>query len=335
LSAPRAQLAATSVGSVALFAGGRCLGGPGCVGSTAEISGFSPVVDLYDAASGQWSTASLSQARHGLAATSVGSLALFAGGWGQGGASDAVDLYDASTGQWRTAVLSQARGDLVAFTAGGYAIFAGGDDGQGPSAAVDLYDPVQDAWYATALAEPRSDGAAAVVGGEVLLAAGEVPGGVSASVERLLGGLATVFASGASGCPCGNPGASDSGCASSTGQGARLALACALAGQGAGFVAEGLVPQQAALLFAGTSASAGAVFGDGILGLRGALRRLAARTADAGGSASWPQALVGSALPGGPWSGGAFRYLQVWYRDPISPCGSGVNLTNGLRAVLW
>ena len=40
----------------------------------------SDVVDLYNSATGAWSTAQLSLARSGIAATSVGSMALFAGG---------------------------------------------------------------------------------------------------------------------------------------------------------------------------------------------------------------------------------------------------------------
>ena len=37
-------------------------------------------VDLYDRGTGQWSTAQLSQARSSLSATSVGTVAIFAGG---------------------------------------------------------------------------------------------------------------------------------------------------------------------------------------------------------------------------------------------------------------
>jgi hypothetical protein len=37
-------------------------------------------VDLYNSATGSWSTAQLSVGRHGLAAASVGNVALFAGG---------------------------------------------------------------------------------------------------------------------------------------------------------------------------------------------------------------------------------------------------------------
>jgi hypothetical protein len=43
--------------------------------------GFSNAVDLYNTASGTWSTAQLSVARGYLAATSVGNVAIFAGGW--------------------------------------------------------------------------------------------------------------------------------------------------------------------------------------------------------------------------------------------------------------
>ncbi len=42
---------------------------------------LSNVVDLYNSATGAWSTAQLSVARDNLAATSVGSVALFAGGY--------------------------------------------------------------------------------------------------------------------------------------------------------------------------------------------------------------------------------------------------------------
>ena len=41
---------------------------------------YSDVVDLYDSGTGEWSTAQLSQARAGISATSVGAVAIFAGG---------------------------------------------------------------------------------------------------------------------------------------------------------------------------------------------------------------------------------------------------------------
>ncbi len=51
------------------------------MGVTAGGGGFSNAVDLYNGASGTWSTAQLSVARDRLAATSVGNVAIFAGGW--------------------------------------------------------------------------------------------------------------------------------------------------------------------------------------------------------------------------------------------------------------
>ncbi len=51
----------------------------------AASGGYSSVVDLYTITTRTWSTAQLSAARLGLAATSVGNFALFAGGDGPGG----------------------------------------------------------------------------------------------------------------------------------------------------------------------------------------------------------------------------------------------------------
>ncbi len=87
----------------------------------------SSAVDLYDSATGTWSTAQLSVGRWSLAATSVGKVAIFAGGmWGNLIRSSAVDLYDSATGTWSTAQLSVARWSLAATSVGKVAIFAGG-----------------------------------------------------------------------------------------------------------------------------------------------------------------------------------------------------------------
>jgi hypothetical protein len=43
--------------------------------------GYSNVVDVYNGATGAWSTAQLSEERDKLAAASVGNVALFAGGY--------------------------------------------------------------------------------------------------------------------------------------------------------------------------------------------------------------------------------------------------------------
>jgi hypothetical protein len=71
LSLGRYNLAATSVQTLAMFAGGAT----GDLGSTGVKN-----VDIYDSAKDIWSTAQLSAPVWGLAATSLPTLALFAGG---------------------------------------------------------------------------------------------------------------------------------------------------------------------------------------------------------------------------------------------------------------
>ncbi len=105
LSVARGELAAASVGGVALFAGGQapgeCWGWEGggvdrhngCILqrfscdcwlsltlATADASTIFDAVDVYNSATGAWSTAQLSVGRYALAAASVGNVALFAGG---------------------------------------------------------------------------------------------------------------------------------------------------------------------------------------------------------------------------------------------------------------
>ena len=48
--------------------------------ATGDLYPPSNVVDLYDSGTGRWSTAQLSQARCYLSSTSVGTVAIFAGG---------------------------------------------------------------------------------------------------------------------------------------------------------------------------------------------------------------------------------------------------------------
>jgi len=79
-----------SVGHLALFAGGQYINNP-------------PVatVDVYDSLTGLWSTTQLSVPRTSMAATAVGSMAMFAGGvqleGTSGFASNVVDIYTATS----------------------------------------------------------------------------------------------------------------------------------------------------------------------------------------------------------------------------------------------
>ena len=93
LSVARSSAVAASVGNVSIFAGGVNGSGSNAVACVCAAAGcrFMTVtagngrlntVDLYNSASGTWSTAQLSVARGYLAATSVGNVAFFAGGYG-------------------------------------------------------------------------------------------------------------------------------------------------------------------------------------------------------------------------------------------------------------
>ncbi len=89
-------------------------------------SGPSNAVDIFNVASGAWSTAALSEARESLAATSLPNVgvAIFAGG----AISNVVDIFNVTSGAWSTAALSVARYWLAATSLPnlGVAIFAGG-----------------------------------------------------------------------------------------------------------------------------------------------------------------------------------------------------------------
>jgi len=151
LSVPRGQIGATTVGTYALFAGG--------------ISGHGPrdVVDIYDDATGLWSTATLSQARslevHS-AATASGR-AYFAGGVTDPSPtaqfSDRVDVYDSAVGPpsdplaWSTLTLSLGRVSLAAVALGDTVYFAGGIiydpvTGQGATDVVDVLQASTGTW---------------------------------------------------------------------------------------------------------------------------------------------------------------------------------------------
>jgi len=151
LSRRRAGLAATTVNGEAIFAGGwDKLGGPGPLLPRDRV-------DIYHEATESWTTSSLSEPRYDLAATTVGSLALFGGGWADGGYSSVVDIYDSSTGQWSTASLSLPRAKLAAASVGPYAIFAGGETRSTIfSDVVDIYDSRDGSWSTSSLAEART-----------------------------------------------------------------------------------------------------------------------------------------------------------------------------------
>ncbi len=120
LSDRRATLKATTVGNYGLFGGGYLI-----LKSESYIQ-FA-TVDAYSASLVRSTPTSLSEARYGLAATTVGDFALFGGGNGTGfNLTDTVDAYSATLVRSTPTPLSEARAELAATTVGGYALFGGG-----------------------------------------------------------------------------------------------------------------------------------------------------------------------------------------------------------------
>ncbi|ELR23141.1 uncharacterized protein ACA1_342050, partial [Acanthamoeba castellanii str. Neff] len=101
-------------------------------GYTDDINSVERVdhIDIYNTLSNQWSVAHLSQLHSGMAATMVGDMAIFAGGYNDklGGPQAMVDAYNVSSGWWFTAGLHllEAWSSLSAMSVGGFTLFAGG-----------------------------------------------------------------------------------------------------------------------------------------------------------------------------------------------------------------
>ncbi|QDU66173.1 Kelch repeat-containing protein [Engelhardtia mirabilis] len=184
LSSARQGIAAVSVDGVALFAGGRV---PGV--------GFSATVDIYDGATGTWSTQSLSQARSlGLhAAARVGHRAYFAGGvvsaFMPAIMSSVVDVYDAQSDSWSTLTLVLPRDSISVAGVGGRVLFAGGlPANAGGTDLVEIYDVGSESWlWPAQLSERRHEAARGVAHGRAVFAGGspgpQVPATASDAVD--------------------------------------------------------------------------------------------------------------------------------------------------------
>jgi hypothetical protein len=86
----------------------------------------SAVVDAYNTTLTHSTPTELSQARFGMASTSLGDYALFGGGSGNGFWAT-VDAYDTSLVRSSSTRLNIARRELAAANVGNYALFAGGE----------------------------------------------------------------------------------------------------------------------------------------------------------------------------------------------------------------
>ena len=122
-------------------------------------------------------TAKLSLARSFFPAASVGTKAIFAGGWDGSSVSAVVDIFDSLTNIWASTTLSQARYDFAATTLGTKAMFAGGSTTSPQCASffslVDIYDSTTNSWTVANLSQARDYLAATTVGTKAIFAGGK------------------------------------------------------------------------------------------------------------------------------------------------------------------
>lgn len=141
-------------------------------------------------------------------------------------------------------------------------------------------------------------------------------------------------------CPCGNAGLPGRGCDNSfaTGGGRLQASGLPIVSDDSyTLTVDGVPPVTSVLFFQGTTTpeSNPFVVGDGLLCVSGAIIRLATKTTTTGSavfpSGADPLLHVKGQIP----AGGATRYYQAWYRNPVAFCTADTfNFTSAIR-VVW
>jgi hypothetical protein len=86
----------------------------------------SNVVDIFNSTSQTWSNTTLSQARYLLAASSIGEIVAFGGGWDGPTYYSVVDMFNVTSNTWFTVNLSQSRYWLVSTSSTNKIFFGGG-----------------------------------------------------------------------------------------------------------------------------------------------------------------------------------------------------------------
>jgi hypothetical protein len=222
------------------------------------------VVDIFDDSTGLWTTAKLSVARAALTATTVGSKAIFAGGYvsqclGVYTSSDAVDIYDDSTGTWTTAKLSVARQALSSTTVGSKAMFAGGRYNYYTfTSLVDIYDVSTGLWSTDTMPNPRSFLTSTTVGSKALFVGGRGGPGTADVYENP---TTTTFCTAKTALVCGPANISATGSPSATATSGFVIKAQPVRGCHAGLLLYSNQPTAAGVSFGGP--------GDGTLCLSG------------------------------------------------------------------
>lgn len=306
LVAARGQLAAASVGNVALFVGGS--------NGVATVD----TVDAYDGGTGTWTSTALSQARSSLAATTAGTRAYFGGGFvAAGTASDRIDVYDASLGgptdpaAWTTITLPTARYNVAATSLGNIVLFAGGVvPGAGATDAVDMLDVGTGHWDSSqVLSQARAGACAASVGGKALIALGSAGFGSPSSVVDIYEPLGIHYCSATP---------------NSTGNAATITADGSPSLAANDVVLTAVDVPESTYLFLRGSAQNAIPFGDGLLCIGGTITRVqpAGHGTNHVAQTTVDLPTIGITTPG-------VQYFQCWFRD-IAAGGAGFNTSDAI-----
>lgn len=169
------NIGATSIGIYALFGGGY-LSEDHWYPTSCTVSNL---FDAYNTSLTRSNASGHSRGRGGLAATTIGDYALFAGGYGinssnSNGYISRVDTYNVGLTRSTTSSISKARALLSATTVGNYALFAGGETVDTDFDIVDAYDLSLTLSSAPVLSQKMTITASTSVGNYALFASSSV-----------------------------------------------------------------------------------------------------------------------------------------------------------------
>ena len=176
-----------AVGTQVLFAGGKA-----SENSTTIYS----LVDIYNTATGIWTTSNLSQAKGDFFGVTVGHKAYFGGGsLATTQVSNIMDVYDADTRSWSTVTMPHARTGYGVAVLGSKILYAGGGDASGPLSSIDIYDTQTGAWASTSISVPRYNDAFAVAGTKAIFAGGSVASGAATGAVNIYDSATGIWSS--------------------------------------------------------------------------------------------------------------------------------------------
>jgi hypothetical protein len=144
----------------------------------------SDVIDIYNVHTATWHVKKLSQARKKLAAASIGTKLIFAGGYLSGvGSVTTVEILEETTGEWTSAKLSTSRFRHQAASIGTLAMFLSGQGCDWTCQTADVLDVPTGTWTVSNMTGGRYEFSAVVIADtHVFVAGGKMPRQESPSV---------------------------------------------------------------------------------------------------------------------------------------------------------